>query len=248
MKILAIGNSFSQDATRYLYGLARADGQPMKVVNLFIGGCPLERHYRNMLSGERAYSMELNGASSGFTVSLDEALYSDRFDVITLQQLSQEAPYYKTYQPYLDALAAHVRRAQPGAKLYMHQTWAYEANSYRLCEESKFSQPEEMLALIRAAYDTAAAAIGAEGVIPAGEAMLYLSHLGIEKAHRDTFHASLGVGRYALALTWYGKLTGRDFSKNTFRYFDVPVSEGEVAIAKEAARRALRGGDEVGTF
>jgi hypothetical protein len=241
MKILAIGNSFSQDATRYLYGIARADGQPMKVVNLYIGGCPLERHYRNMLSNEPAYSMELNGVSSGFMVSLDEALYSDRFDVITLQQLSQEAPYYKTYQPYLDALVAHVRRAQPAAKLYMHQTWAYEAGSYRLCEELKFSQPEEMLSLVRAAYNTAAAAIGADGVIPAGETMLNLSHLGIKKPHRDSFHASLGVGRYALALTWYGKLTGREFSENRFRDFDVPVSEDEVAIAKEAARRALRG-------
>ena len=241
MKILAIGNSFSQDATRYLYGIARADGQSMKVVNLFIGGCPLDRHYRNMLSGERAYSLELNGASSGFMVSLDEALYSDQFDVITLQQLSQAAPYYKTYQPYLDALAAHVRRAQPSAKLYMHQTWAYEANSYRLCEEMKLSQPEEMLSLLRAAYNTAAAAIGAEGISPSGETMLNLSRLGIEKPHRDTFHASLGVGRYALALTWYGKLAGRDFSENTYRYFDVPISEDEVAIAKEAARRALDG-------
>jgi hypothetical protein len=241
MKILAIGNSFSQDATRYLYGIARADGQTMKVVNLYIGGCSLDRHYRNMLSGERAYSLELNGASSGFMVSLDEALYSDCFDVITLQQVSQAAPYYKTYQPYLSALAEHVRRAQPAAKLYMHQTWAYEADSRRLCEELGFSQPEEMLSLVRASYATAAAEIGAAGVIPSGETMINLSHLGIAKPHRDTFHASLGVGRYALALTWYGKLTGRDFSENAFRYFDVPVSEDEVAIAKEAARRALDG-------
>ena len=238
MKILAIGNSFSQDATRYLYGIARADHQPMKVVNLYIGGCPLDRHYRNMLSGERAYSLELNGVSTGFSVSLDEALYSDQFDVVTLQQLSQAAPYYKTYQPYLDALAAHVRRAQPTARLYMQQTWAYEAGSHRLCEELKFSQPEEMLSLLRAAYATAAAAVGAD-IIPSGETMLQLSRLGIEKPHRDTFHASLGVGRYALALTWYGKLTGRDFSENTFRDFDVPVSEQEVAIAKAAARLAL---------
>ncbi len=247
MKILAIGNSFSQDATRYLHGIARADRQPMKVVNLVIGGCSLERHYRNMLAKDRAYSMELNGEGSGFMVSLDEALYADYYDVITLQQVSHAAPFYKTYQPYLDELAAYVRRAVPRAKLYLHQTWAYEENSYRLCEELKYAKTEDMMAAVRASYATAAAAVGAD-IIPSGETMLNLSRLGIEKPHRDTFHASLGVGRYALALTWYGKLTGRDFSENSFRDFDIPVSEDEVAIAKEAAHRALRGGDEVGTF
>ena len=74
MKILAIGNSFSQDATRYLYGIARADGVNLEVVNLYIGGCSLERHYRNMLSAERAYGLEINGHKTGFFVSLDEAL------------------------------------------------------------------------------------------------------------------------------------------------------------------------------
>ena len=67
MKILAIGNSYSSDATRYLYGIARADGVKIKVVNLYIGGCSLYRHYRNMLSSEKAYTMELDGISSGFS-------------------------------------------------------------------------------------------------------------------------------------------------------------------------------------
>ena len=39
MKVLAIGNSFSNDAMRYLHGIAKADGVDMKTVNLFIGGC-----------------------------------------------------------------------------------------------------------------------------------------------------------------------------------------------------------------
>lgn len=38
MKVLAIGNSFSNDAMRYLHGIAKADGVDMKTVNLFIGG------------------------------------------------------------------------------------------------------------------------------------------------------------------------------------------------------------------
>lgn len=85
MNILAIGNSFSEDAARYLYGIARADGTNLQVANLYIGGCSLERHYRNMLSGERAYALQTNGHKTGFFVSLCEALRSRRWDVITLQ-------------------------------------------------------------------------------------------------------------------------------------------------------------------
>ena len=48
MKVLAIGNSFSNDAMRYLHGIAKADGVDMKTVNLFIGGCPLLKQYANI--------------------------------------------------------------------------------------------------------------------------------------------------------------------------------------------------------
>ncbi len=237
MKILAIGNSFSQDATRYLYGIARADGFALRVVNLYIGGCSLARHYRNMLSGERSYELEVNGCPSGFCVSLDDALHADTYDVVTIQQVSHEAPDYETYQPYLRALCEKIRLAQPKAKLYLHQTWAYEEGSARLCEELKFRSSEEMMGRVRAAYAQAAADSGAE-LIPGGEAMAALATLGI-RPHRDTFHAGYGVGRYTLGLVWYGRLTGRAFDQNRYRDFDCPVSEEEVALAKQAAAKAL---------
>ena len=44
VKILAIGNSFSQDATRYMKEIAQSMGLEMLVVNLYIGGCSLEQH------------------------------------------------------------------------------------------------------------------------------------------------------------------------------------------------------------
>ena len=47
MNILSIGNSFSQDAQRYLHRIAKADGCTLNTFNLYIGGCPLSLHYRN---------------------------------------------------------------------------------------------------------------------------------------------------------------------------------------------------------
>ena len=59
MKVLAIGNSFSNDAMRYLHEIAKADGVDMKTVNLFIGGCPLSRHYAIYIMTRRIMILNL---------------------------------------------------------------------------------------------------------------------------------------------------------------------------------------------
>ena len=51
VRILAIGNSFSEDAAYYVHPMAAAAGIDVKIVNLYIGGCSLETHWRNMESG-----------------------------------------------------------------------------------------------------------------------------------------------------------------------------------------------------
>ena len=74
MNILAIGNSFSQDATHYLAGLAAADGTVMRVYNLYIGGCSLERHWQNIEGDRRDYQYQLNGRKTDRYVSIGEVL------------------------------------------------------------------------------------------------------------------------------------------------------------------------------
>ena len=125
MKILSIGNSFSCDAQRYLQRLAKKDGTPCKTVNLFIGGCSLRTHYLNMVQDSASYVLGFNGEETGFKVSISQALASDDWDVITLQQASHFSPKYETYVPYLEKLAEYVRKYCPRAKIYVHQTWAY---------------------------------------------------------------------------------------------------------------------------
>lgn len=230
MRILAIGNSFSQDAARYLRGAAVRAGLNIEVANLMIGGCPLERHYRNMLSGEKAYMLEYNGCYTGFNVSLNEALLSSHWDVITIQQVSHFAPKYHTYTPYIAELAAYIRRCAPNAKLIIHQTWAYEEGSARLTEELKYEKSADMLSDIVACYNKAAEEIKADGVIPSGEMMYKLSQSGIDKVHRDTFHASFGAGRYALALLWLRTLCKVSVTGNSFADFDAPVTDEEKKI------------------
>lgn len=236
MNILSIGNSFSQDAQRYLHQIAKADGVGIHSYNLNIGGCPLSSHYRNMHNEQRVYALEMNGIYTGFSVSLKEALLNRDWDVITVQQVSHQAPNYNTYQPYLNGLVEYIRRFVPKAKIAVHQTWAYEQGSKRLNEELQYSDYREMLCDIVKSYQTAAEHIGADYIIPSGEVFAAMLENGIETIHRDTFHASLGLGRYAIGLIWYKTLTGNDVLENTFCGFDEEVSAEQIAIAKKCVQ------------
>ena len=132
MNVLAIGNSFSCNANTYLYEIAKASGANIFNANLVIGGCSLDIHFRNMMADRRDYKLELMGVDTGFKVSIKEALLNRAWDVVTLQQASHYSAFPHTYTPYIEALAKYVRELCPKAKIYIHQTWAYEEGSQKL--------------------------------------------------------------------------------------------------------------------
>lgn len=238
MKVLAIGNSFSEDAMRYLHEIAASEGEPLKTVNLMIGGCPLSRHFINMNNDAAAYGFQFNGQPTGICVSIRQALQSDEWDVVTLQQVSHLSARYDSFQPYLQHLAEYVRYHAPKATLMLHQTWAYEQGSQRLAEQG-YTDRAAMFADVKDAYAKAAADLGGIGIIPSGQAFQNLHHAGT-CIHRDTYHASLGLGRYTLGLTWFEMLTGKSGVGNGFRAFDEPVTEQEIQIAQDCAHRAVQ--------
>ena len=56
IRILAIGNSFSEDAVENnLWNMLDAAGIPAIVANLYIGGCTLERHWNNSTADAAEY-------------------------------------------------------------------------------------------------------------------------------------------------------------------------------------------------
>ena len=238
MKILSIGNSFSQDAQRYLHAVAKNDGIHIKCVNLYIGACSLRTHYLNMLDNNAYYDFEFNGEKTGIKVSIAEALASDGWDYITLQQVSSQSFNIETFSPYIEELAKLALKYCPKAKLLIHETWSYETGSEKI-KSLGFQTDSEMFAAIKSSYEKATKLINADGIIPSGEVLLKARELGITNIHRDTYHASLGIGRYILALTWYKALTGNDISANAFDGFDAPVSPKERKIAIDAVNSVV---------
>ena len=240
IKILSIGNSYSQDAQRYLYGIARADNIDLKTVNLYIGGCTLAKHCRNILSEEKVYSFEINGiCNTGIKVSLKEALISDDWDYITIQQQSLQSCDFENFTPYLEILNEYVYRHCPKAKIILLRTWGYKNGSATLASAG-YENNRQMFEDAKKAYGEAAERIGAFMTIPLGDAVAVAAERGVESLFRDDIHMSHTFGRYLLGLTFFTCLTGRPIMENSFCDLDKPMSDEEFALAKEIAESFRR--------
>lgn len=217
MKILSIGNSFSLNAMKYLHQIARADDVNIKAVALYIGSCSLATHYKNMNNDARAYEIHLNGVFTGFYASIREALQSDEWDVVTVQQASWHSVNYDSYQPYLNALVEYIKFHAPKAKIMIHKTWSYRQGCEYLKKMGCDDQIEMYNALSKA-YEKASAELGGLEVLASGEVMQALLKAGIPDVHSDDIHAN-ALGEYAMGLVWYKKLTGNSPIGNSFRDF-----------------------------
>lgn len=221
MNILAIGNSFSEDACRYLYNIAESIGENITVVDLVIGGCSLAMHAENAQKHLEAYDYQLNGCSLSKTVTLEYTLKERKWDVITIQQASHFSGQAETYEPYGTELIECIKKYAPGAKIYFHMTWAYEVDSNHSCFAWYNSSQQEMYARIQDATEGFAKSHGID-IIPTGKVIQALrsrpefdyQNGGISLC-RDGFHLSMTYGRYAAAATWYQRLVG-DVSLSSF--------------------------------
>ena len=222
MKILCIGNSFSEDATRYLEAIAASAGEELFVRNLYIGGCSLERHAQNIASGEEAYAYQRN-AESLHPISLADALVREAWDVITVQQVSGLSGVYESYFPYLPTLISFVREKAPTAKLLFHRTWAYEKGAEIERFILRYEGKEDVMHdAILSVTDRVSAEYGLP-IIPAGDAIHKAKSLpafdvraGGISLHRDGFHLSLDYGRYLAGLVWFKYFTGRPADDVTY--------------------------------
>ena len=136
-------------------------------------------------------------------------------------------------------MVKYIKKYCPKAKIFVHQTWAYEEGSEKLLVSAGYKLAKDMFSDIRKAYEKAVKLIKADGIIPSGQAMLNAFTMGGIKMHRDTLHASLGAGRYLLALTWYKALTNNDINDNNFNELAEPITDKERSILIKAVNKAF---------
>lgn len=205
VRLLAIGNSFSQNATAYLPQLVESQGNTLIFGHASVGGCSLERHWGFVQKNEadpkdpagRPYYMKGADGKQHSGASLKQLLQSQTWDIVTIQQHSWTSTDLRTYRPYAKQLTDYVRQHAPQAKIWVHETWAYRADD-RLMKKTGTTQ-EKMYRGLHDAYTTIATEVAADKIIPVGTAF--------QNARQDP--------RWQLDVP-------KDFDPQTMKYPEVP--------------------------
>lgn len=246
IKVLAIGNSFSQDAVEtYLHELAAAAGVKMIVGNLYIGGAPLVLHIENIRGDKPKYSYRKIGVDGKKVTTPDtkisEALVDEDWDFISLQQVSGFSGIYSSYEESLPELynyvLEHVNNPKE-LKVILHQTWAYQGDSDHKNFTKYDENQETMYAAISETSKKVMKLVDFDRIVPAGTAIQNgrSSFIG-DHFTRDGYHLEVNYGRFTAACAWYEALLERDVRKNP--YVPASVKKIEAEIAKEAAHQAV---------
>jgi hypothetical protein len=170
VRAMTIGNSFAENAFRYLKAIATDGGVNLEIGTANLGGCTLERHARLARqfeedASERPYTRSTADGKS--KLSLQEYLAADNWDFVTIQQQSALSYQPESYHPYVEELVQLVREYAPQAEILIHQTWAYRPDSPYL-HDHDLTQ-EEMYRRLSRVYADVADQFGAR-IIPVGTA------------------------------------------------------------------------------
>lgn len=245
LKLLAIGNSFSEDAIEQnLFELAAATGHQMVIGNMYIGGCSLKKHWENAQSNKPDYDYRKIGIDGKMThtanYTLDKALRDEQWDYVSLQQVSQLSGMYSSFQPHLDSLIAYVRARVPATtKLIWHVTWAYAQNSTHGGFANYDRNQDKMYrAIVEGAQLLKKENAQFSLFVPVGTAIqnARTSFVG-DHLNRDGFHLDLVLGRYTAACTWFECLFGTKVVGN--RYAPKGLNKAQKAVAQWAAHLAV---------
>ncbi|MDR2626849.1 MAG: DUF4886 domain-containing protein [Dysgonamonadaceae bacterium] len=244
VRVLSIGNSFSQDAVEmYFHELGASDRVTLIVGNAWIGGCSLEKHWQLASNDSTRHTYRKIGADGKAVtlknVALKTAITDEAWDYISLQQVSGNSGKYDTFFPYLTYLRDYVMSlaTNPTVKPALHMTWAYAQDSGHRDFPKYGSDQLKMYRAIVDAYNRAAKTANIDVIIPSGTAIQNgrTSSIG-DRFCRDGYHLDKKIGRYTAACTWYERLTGRSVVGN--RFAPVGMSDSEVTIAQHAAHLA----------
>ena len=221
LRVLAIGNSFSQDAVeQYLYELAAAQGDSLIIGNAYIGGCSIDRHYDNLKTGKAEYEYRkvVRGIRSNHKrADLRSIIRDEQWDIISLQQASPLSGVLTSY-----ANLAQLKRLVQSytsnlhVKFVWHMTWAY-ADDFASDNFKTYGYDQRrMYDAIVGAVLQVLPAVGISQVIPSGIAIQLLRYRLGNIANRDGYHLSYTLGRYTAACTWCEFLTGRIVDGNAY--------------------------------
>ena len=246
MKMLCVGNSFAVDAATYVHQIAQAAGFDIDIHVLYIGGCPIDLHWKNFLSKDKAYELYINGdRNPAFYCDIFGGLNLTKYDFITFQQRSGDSVDSRTFFPELTLLMDGIRKYS-NATYLLHKTWSYAKT---FSHERYGSNPMDQDAMdrdIKQAYEEVSGKSQIKYIIPSGEAIRLARLKFGDNLTRDGYHLNERA-RTLVGILWVYYLLGRTdldlskFNPSGFTYDDItpPVSKDEIKELMEIAKQAI---------
>lgn len=246
-KVLAIGNSFSEDGMAHLYEVATKGGfENVKLGNLYIAGCSLQTHWTNAQGNRNAYAFNTNSDGSWKTqasTSILTALKSDNWDYIIFQQVSTNSGLPATYEPYLGNLIDYVKENNENkdTKYAWHMTWAYAKTSTHAGFANYDKDQDKMYNAILETAKTSVMEKYSDKIdilIPSGTTIQNMrsSYFDDAAMTSDGYHLSHQLGRLGAAMTWFKALTGEPIDDI---YTEIASQKSQMVI-KEAVNNAVK--------
>ncbi len=167
VRLLTVGNSFSQNATKYLDKIVEADGNVLVHHRCVIGGSGPDQHLAKVAAHEKDPTDKAGLYGTG--KSLKQELVAEKWDVVTIQQASTRSHDAATYRPGMKDLYTYIKTHAPASEVVIHQTWAYRVDDPRFGGKAEPRTQKAMYDGLSDAYRTIAREFGVR-VIPVGDA------------------------------------------------------------------------------
>lgn len=153
--------------------IVESAGHKLIVGRANLGGCTLERHWRHVAAHQANPADKEGSPYRSGQYSLADMLTKDKWDFVTIQQVSIKSHDLDTCYPFAADLRAYIKERAPKAKIMARQIWACRVDDKRFVPENKGKEPHTRAVMhrqVRKAYQSVAKDLGIE-IIPSGDAM-----------------------------------------------------------------------------
>ena len=248
IKILAVGNSLTSNATQYLWQIITSAGVPKENVvigRLFLPGCSIAWHWSNIEDFKEDYEYSKNTDGSWLTrenFSVQAALEDEEWDYIIVQETIASVHNTGAYAK-LSNLVDYLKTAKPEAELAWQLIWTYQAETVsQWCSFKTPAETKEHYGQIIGQYLTQVKTKSQiEHLIPAGTAVQNLrsSYIG-DTITTDGIHVNEKHGMYITALTWYAALAGGDLEAVTWLPSKYPELADDLSVIRQSVKDAMK--------
>ena len=224
LRVLDIGNSYTDDATHYLSNLVDASGIDVSNICLYKairGGASYKNWYDIFHDQDTSsysiykcfgnLSCDISGtADVGNGEKFRNTLKNNKFDLIIIHQVSVYAPYFDKWEEdssagYLSKFIRLIRKYQPQATLgflLVHSYWSGYAGNTEKSSLERWKKIADSAKKLRLNY-------GIDFIIPYGTAIQNLRASSLNNEYdltSDGTHCANGLADYTAACTYFQSL------------------------------------------